>query len=192
MSEERGGGEDGGDGRGGGECSAEEGVDAAEADVFGGHALVDGGALLKEKHPGSDGGADGGENEEKSVFVKAGKRLPGCERMADVVPVGMGHERDGNKSQIEYRGGESDAFPRPVAMAHESGVEDDECEEDSRPGGHAEEAESGADGDEFGDECEEVANAEVDHGEPSPEGAEALEDEFGVAAMGGCAEADGH
>ena len=33
---------------------------------------------------------------------------------------------------------------------------------------------------------------EVDHGEPSPEGTEAIEDEFGVAAMRGGAEADGH
>src|SRR5208282_822573 len=39
---------------------------------------------------------------------------------------------------------------------------------------------------------EKVADAEVDHGKPSPEGAKALEDEFGVSAMGGGAKADGH
>ncbi len=46
--------------------------------------------------------------------------------------------------------------------------------------------------DEFGDEGEEVADAEVDHREPSPERTEAIEDEFGVAAMGSGAEANGH
>ena len=71
-------------------------------------------------------------------------------------------------------------------------VEDDERDENRDPGRNSEEAEAGADGDELGDEGEEVADAEIDHGEPSPEGAEALEDEFGVAAMGGGAEADGH
>ncbi len=77
-------------------------------------------------------------------------------------------------------------------MTHERGVEDHERDEDRGPGRHSEEAEAGADGDELGDQREEVADAEVDHGEPSPEGTEALEDEFGVSAMGGGAEADGH
>ena len=172
---------------------AEDGVDAAEANVFGGHAFVDGGALLEEEHPGGDGGSDIGEDDEQRVFVEAGERpCQVMKRVADGVPAGMGHERDGNEDQVEERGGEGDAFPGPVAMTHERGVEDDECEEDGEPGRHPKESETGADGDEFGDEGEEVADAEVDHGKPSPEGAEALEDEFGMAAMGGGAEADGH
>ena len=77
-------------------------------------------------------------------------------------------------------------------MRHQRSVQDDESDEDCDPGTDAEEAEAGADGDEFGDESEEVADAEIDHGEPSPEGTEAIEDEFGVAAMGSGAEADGH
>ena len=106
--------------------------------------------------------------------------------------LGVGHERDGNEDQVECGGGEGDAFPGPIAVTHQGGVEDDQRDEDCDPGTDAEETEAGADGDELGDESEEVADAEVDHGEPSPEGAEAVEDEFGVAAMGGGAEADGH
>ena len=134
MSEERGGGEDGGEGGGGCERGAEDGVDAAEADVFGGHAFVDGGALLEEKHPGGDGGADVGEDDEESVFVEARERLPGDEGVADRVPAGVGHERDGNEDQIEHGGGEGDALPGPVAVAHQRAVEDHEGDEDGDPG----------------------------------------------------------
>ncbi len=112
--------------------------------------------------------------------------------MADGMPAGVGHERDWNEDQVECGCGEGDAFPGPVAVTHERGVEDYQRDEDRDPGRDAEETEAGADGDELGDESEEVADAEVDHGEPSPEGTEALEDEFGVSAMGGGAEADGH
>ena len=70
MSKERSGGEDGGDGGCGCERGSENGVDAAEANIFGGHAFVDGGALLEEKHPGGDGCADVGEDDEESVFVE--------------------------------------------------------------------------------------------------------------------------
>ena len=112
--------------------------------------------------------------------------------MADGVPAGVSHEGDGNEDQVECGGGEGDAFPGPVAVTHERGVEDYQRDEDCDPGRDAEETEAGADGDELGDQSEEVADAEVDHGEPSPEGTEAVEDEFGVSAMGGGAEADGH
>src|SRR5579872_2402826 len=112
--------------------------------------------------------------------------------MVDCVPIGMGHKRDGNEDQVEGGGGEGDAFPGPVTVAHECGVEDDEGDGDGCPGGDAEKSQASADGDELSDEGEEIADGEVDHGEPSPEGAEALEDEFGVAAVGGGAEADSH
>ena len=59
-------------------------------------------------------------------------------------------------------------------------------------GRNAEESQAGADGDELGDQGEKVADHEVDHREPSPERTEAVEDEFGVSAMGGGAEAHGH
>src|SRR5271170_3859694 len=118
--------------------------------------------------------------------------MPGDEGVADRVPTGVSHERDRNEYQVEYGGGEGDAFPSPIAVTHQCGVEDDERDEDRGPGADSEETQAGADGDELGDESEEVADAEVDHGEPSPEGAEAVEDEFGVTAMGSGAEADGH
>jgi hypothetical protein len=40
-----------------------DGVDEAEANVFGGEAFVDGGALLEEEHPRGDGCADIGEDD---------------------------------------------------------------------------------------------------------------------------------
>ena len=93
MGEERSGRENRGDGGGGGKGGADHGVGAAEANVFGGHALVDGGALLEEKHPGRDGGADIGEDDEENMLVEAaGKRLPGDEGMADRAPAGVSHE----------------------------------------------------------------------------------------------------
>jgi hypothetical protein len=39
--------------------------------------------LLKEEHPGRDGCADIGEDNEQNVFAEAGKRLPGEEGAAD-------------------------------------------------------------------------------------------------------------
>ena len=77
-------------------------------------------------------------------------------------------------------------------MTHESRVKDDERDQDRSPGRHSKETEAGANGDELGDESEEVAYAEIDHGKPAPEGAEALEDQLGVSAMRGGAEAHGH
>src|ERR1700747_3222140 len=77
-------------------------------------------------------------------------------------------------------------------MTHEGGVENDERDQDRHPGRHAKKTETRADGDELGDEGEEVAYAEIDHGKPSPEGPEALKDELGVSAMSGGAEAHGH
>ena len=125
MSEQRGGRQNGCDSSGGCQCSSDHGVGTAEADVFGGHALVDGGALLEEKHPGSNGGADIGEEDQESVFVETGERLPGNECAAHRVPTGVSHERDGNEDQVEGSGGESDAFPGPIAVTHQGGVEDD-------------------------------------------------------------------
>src|SRR5580700_7440637 len=192
MGEQRGGCEDRGDGRSRCQRGSQYRVDAAEADVFGGHSLVDGGALLEEKHPGRNGGADVGEHDQQSVFIKAGKRLPGEECMAYRMPTGVGHERDWNEYQVEYGGGESDAFPSPIAMTHERGVKNDESNQDCNPGRHSEKTQAGSDGDELGDESEEVSDAQVDHGKPSPEGTEALEDQFGVSPMSGGAEAHRH
>ena len=77
-------------------------------------------------------------------------------------------------------------------MSHQCNEEDQPRAEDGNGGAHAEVSEAGTDGDELGDEGEEVADHEVDHGKPSPERAEAIEDEFGVASMGGGAETHGH
>ena len=107
-------------------------------------------------------------------------------------PVRMTEQSDGHEEQIEQRGDEGDALPGPVAMGHESDEEDDPSAEDGDGGADAEKSEAGADGDELGDQREEVADHEIDHGEPSPEGTEAIEDEFGMTAMSGGAEAHSH
>ena len=60
------------------------------------------------------------------------------------------------------------------------------------PRGHPEEAQAGAYGNELGDERQEVPDSQVDHGEPSPERPEAVEDQLGMSAMGGRTQADRH
>ena len=111
---------------------------------------------------------------------------------ADRAPMRMAQQGDGDEYQVEHGGDERDALPGPVAMGHQRDEEDEPCAEDGDGGRDAEESEAGADGDELGDQREEVADHEVDHREPSPEGAEAVEDEFGVTAVGGGAETHGH
>ena len=98
----------------------------------------------------------------------------------------------GNKYEVEHRGRESDALPGPVAVREQSHDQNQQCAQDGDCGRDAEVSEAGADGDELGDQREKVADHEVDHGEPSPEGSEAVEDEFGVSAMSGGAEAHRH
>ena len=104
----------------------------------------------------------------------------------------MAQQGDGDEYQVEHGGDERDALPRPVAVSHQSDEEHEPCTQDGDGGRDAEESKAGADGDELGDQREEVADHEVDHGEPSPEGAEAVEDEFGVTAVRGGTEAHGH
>src|ERR1017187_4294558 len=104
----------------------------------------------------------------------------------------MAQQGDGDEYEVEHGGDERDALPRPVAVSHQSDEEHAPCTQEGDGGRDAEESKAGADGDELGDQREEVADHEVDHGEPSPEGAEAVEDEFGVTAVRGGTEAHGH
>src|SRR5947209_6970411 len=77
-------------------------------------------------------------------------------------------------------------------MRREGGEQNQPCGQHRDERGNSEKSQSGPDGDELSDQREEVPNHEVNHREPSPEGAEAVEDEYGVAAMGSRAQADGH
>src|ERR1035437_6752567 len=158
-----------------------------------GQALVGNGALLEEQHPRRHRSSDIGEQDENCFLREStGKRFPGEQRAADGSPVGMAQQGDRDEYQVEHGGDEGNALPGPIAMGHQGDEEDDPCTEDGDGRGHAEESQASADGNELGDQSEEVADHEVDHGEPSPEGAEAVEDEFGVTAMRGGAETHGH
>src|SRR5580698_832234 len=99
---QRHGGENRGDGEDGSEQSAEKGVEAACVDIARLHAFIHDSALLKEKHPGSDGGADGGEYQEKNFVAAAtGERHPGKHGVADGVPIGARENCRGNKEAVE-------------------------------------------------------------------------------------------
>src|SRR5208337_5597345 len=50
----------------------------------------------------------------------------------------------------------------------------------------------GANGNELGDQRQEVADAQVDHGEPAPKRPKAVKDQFRMTAMRGGAQTHGH
>src|SRR5690242_424863 len=104
----------------------------------------------------------------------------------------MGEQRYGYEHEVEHGCEERDAVPSPVAVGHERRKQDEPGSEYGDERRNAKKPQAGANGDEFGDQREEVADHQVDHGKPSPERAEAVEDEFGVSAMGSGAEADRH
>ncbi len=57
---------------------------------------------------------------------------------------------------------------------------------------HAEKREPGSNGDKFGNECQEIADRQIDHREPSPERPKAGKNQLCVSAMGGGAQAHRH
>ena len=59
-------------------------------------------------------------------------------------------------------------------------------------GPNAEEAQTSAHANEFRDQSEKISENQIAHGEEAPEFSEAIEDEFGVAAMGDGTEAHRH
>ena len=112
--------------------------------------------------------------------------------MADGVPVGMRENCGGNKQTVEDGETERDSFPGPIAAGGDRGNDDDERSAHGDGWSNAEEAEAGAHADEFRDEGEKISENQIAHGEEAPEFSEAIEDKFGVAAMGDSAEAHGH
>ncbi len=77
-------------------------------------------------------------------------------------------------------------------MRHECDGEHHERTKDCNRRSHSEESQPGADGDKLRDQRQEIAHHEVDHREPTPERAKAIEDQLGVSAMSGRAQANGH
>ena len=104
----------------------------------------------------------------------------------------MRHKSNRNEDQIEGGNGHRQSLPCPVAVRHQCGIEEDQGAQHRQPRGYSKEAEAGTDGNEFGDQREKIADSEIDHGKPSPEGTEAFEDEFGMAPMGSRAQANSH
>src|SRR5579871_2203806 len=103
--------------------------------------------------------------------------------MADLAPLRMREQRCRHEYEIEHGCGESDSFPRPVAMRHEGDVENRERAEHRKPGRNAEEAEAGTDGDELGDQRQKIPDHQVDHREAAPEGPEAVVDQLRMPAV---------
>ena len=63
-------------------------------------------------------------------------------------------------------------------MGYESEVEHCQRAGNCDPGGYSKKAKSGTNGNEFSDEGQEIPDHEVDHREPSPERAKAIEDQL--------------
>src|SRR5271163_5030907 len=190
---QRHGGQNRGDREYGSEHSAEKSIETAGVDVARLHAFIHDGALLKEKHPRGDGGADGGENQQENfVAAAAGERHPGEHGVTYGVPIGARENCGGNKQAVEDGEAEGDAFPSPIAAGSDGGDHDDERAADGDGGADAEEAEAGAHADELRDQGEEISEDQIAHGEEAPEFSEAIEDEFGMAAMSDGAEAHRH
>ena len=177
----------------GGEQSAEKRIEAAGVDIARLHSFIHDRALLEEKHPRSDGSADGGENQQENfVATAAGKRHPREHGVADGVPIGTRENRRGNKKAVENGEAERDSFPGPIAAGGDGGDDDDERAAYGDRRTHAEKAQAGAYADELRDQSEKISEDQIAHGEKAPEFSEAIEDEFGVAAMSDGAEAHRH
>src|SRR5262249_12529435 len=87
---------------------------------------------------------------------------------------------------------QGDAFPRPVAMSQQCDVKHEHSAADCHYRRNTEKAQSGANGDELGNQGEEISNREIDDGKPSPEGPEAGKNQLSMAAMSSRSDANRH
>src|SRR5438046_1827723 len=77
-------------------------------------------------------------------------------------------------------------------MGHQGQIQDSQRTQDCSPGRYAKETKTGPHGNELGNESQEIAEAEINHGKPSPEGSEAVKDQLRVAALGHSPQAHRH
>src|ERR1700719_1965619 len=108
------------------------------------------------------------------------------------MPIRVRKQGYGNENEIEYGEGEQGSFPRPITVHHHGQAQEHKCASDRRPSGHAKKSQARANGDKLGDQSQEIADAQVDHGEPTPERPKAVKDQFRVSAMRGGTETHGH
>ena len=77
-------------------------------------------------------------------------------------------------------------------MSHQGHEQNQPRTDHRHRGRNAKESQAGANRDELGDQRQKIADHQVDHREPSPERAEAVENQLGMAAVRGRAQADSH
>src|ERR1700719_2075896 len=108
------------------------------------------------------------------------------------MPIRVRKQGYGNENEIEYGEGEQGSFPRPITVHHHGQAQEHKRASDRRQTGHAKKSQARANGDTLGDQSQEIADAQVDHGEPTPERPKAFKDQFRVSAMRGGTETHGH
>jgi hypothetical protein len=92
---------------------------------------------------------------------------------------------DRNENEIEYGDSKQSSFPRPITVHRYGRAQEHKCTSDSSPRRNAKESQSGTDGNELGDQRQEIANAQVDHGEPAPKRPKAVKDQLRMTVVRG-------
>jgi hypothetical protein len=114
------------------------------------------------------------------------------QRAGDRADVGLHEDRRHQEQAVEDRNAQHGALPAPVAPAAEREHDQHEAERHGHAGSEVEVGEPHADGDELGDQRDQVGQAEIARSEPAPQASVALEHQLAVAAVGDCADAHAH
>src|SRR5208283_1044291 len=75
---------------------------------------------------------------------------------------------------------------------HDGQAQEHECAGNRSPRGHSKKSQARTDGNKLSDQRQEIADAQVDHGEPTPKWPKAVEDQFRMTAMRSGTETHGH
>src|SRR5208282_3457818 len=146
----------------------DESVELAEWNVLLGQSLVDHGGLLEEQHPGRDGGADIGHQEEKQFAVEAAREIGNQAVNKNVRDLRVNHEGAGNIDQVQGAEPHGDLFPGPVTAIEHDEAQKQTDDDHRHPGGNAENVERRGHADEFGDQRQPIDQQQVQKGKPAP------------------------
>ena len=168
-------------------------IDALVADEARRDALVDHIALLEKQLPRRDGGADNTDDEQHHVGQRCvGWHMRHHKVVQHVAHRRMHHDKQRNQQQAAQHQHHREALETAEVASAGSG-HDEHCRHaDSQQLGQAEEIQSQADADEFGDDGQRIQDKQVDHAEGTPEFAEAFQDQARMADAGDCAQAQHH